>query len=136
LETERYFKESADFIKRIGFASLHVFSYSPRAGTAAAKMPPLAPAIIKARSKELHNIDKELRIAFAKKQIGSRREMLCEEFRDGALSGVLSNFQRAVIPAAAAGFAKQKGLIEVNIEGAQDDICIASLARYETLTTI
>ena len=38
-ETEEYFKESAAFAEKCSFANMHVFPYSPRAGTPAAKMP-------------------------------------------------------------------------------------------------
>ena len=38
-ETEADFQESLDYVREIGFSRLHVFSYSQRPGTAAAKMP-------------------------------------------------------------------------------------------------
>jgi len=37
-ETDKEFEESLEFCKQLGFARIHVFSYSPRSGTAAAKM--------------------------------------------------------------------------------------------------
>ena len=37
-ETDKEFDESLEFCKEAGFARIHVFSYSPRSGTAAAKM--------------------------------------------------------------------------------------------------
>ncbi len=37
-ETEAEFEESLDFVRQMGFAGGHVFSYSPRPGTAAARM--------------------------------------------------------------------------------------------------
>ena len=38
-ESDEEFKTSCDFIESIGFANIHIFTYSPREGTAAAVMP-------------------------------------------------------------------------------------------------
>ena len=38
-ETEQEFEETMDFVRKLDFAGLHVFTYSPRPGTAAEKMP-------------------------------------------------------------------------------------------------
>lgn len=38
-ETEEEFKETKEFVKKIGFSHIHVFKYSKRAGTRAADMP-------------------------------------------------------------------------------------------------
>ncbi|NLO82900.1 MAG: tRNA (N(6)-L-threonylcarbamoyladenosine(37)-C(2))-methylthiotransferase MtaB [Clostridiales bacterium] len=60
-ETEDEFKESAEFIKKIGFSRLHVFQYSPREGTPAAKLSPQVPAIDKEeRSRQLIEIGHQL----------------------------------------------------------------------------
>ena len=43
-ETENEFQESTEFVKQMEFSRLHVFQYSPREGTPAAKMAPQVPA--------------------------------------------------------------------------------------------
>ena len=54
-ETDQEWQESLDFIESIGFGHLHIFPYSPRAGTKAARLPePVADTVKKARSRELH----------------------------------------------------------------------------------
>lgn len=42
-ETDTEFEETLEFVKSIGFSSIHVFKYSKRAGTKAAKMPDQIP---------------------------------------------------------------------------------------------
>ena len=52
-ETEEMFRRSLDIVAECGIAFLHVFPYSPRPGTPAARMPPLDPAIVRARAARL-----------------------------------------------------------------------------------
>ncbi len=53
-ETKGDFADTAAFIERLPFAYLHVFSFSPRPGTAAAALPhQVAPAEIRARARDL-----------------------------------------------------------------------------------
>lgn len=52
-ETEAMFERSLDIIDACGIAFLHVFPYSPRQGTPAARMPQLDRAVIKQRATRL-----------------------------------------------------------------------------------
>ncbi|MBK3420950.1 tRNA (N(6)-L-threonylcarbamoyladenosine(37)-C(2))-methylthiotransferase MtaB, partial [Methylobacterium ajmalii] len=52
-ETEAQFARSLDLVAECGLAQLHVFPYSPRPGTPAARMPQVAPAAIKERAARL-----------------------------------------------------------------------------------
>src|SRR3954451_6440970 len=52
-ETETMFRNTSDLIKECGLAFVHVFPYSSRPGTPAARMPQLAPAIIRERAARL-----------------------------------------------------------------------------------
>ncbi|NDC60353.1 MAG: tRNA (N(6)-L-threonylcarbamoyladenosine(37)-C(2))-methylthiotransferase MtaB, partial [Alphaproteobacteria bacterium] len=49
-ETEAQFQTMLDFVDEAGLAFLHVFPFSPRQGTPAARMPPVEPAVVKARA--------------------------------------------------------------------------------------
>ena len=61
-ETEQEWSTSVDFIKRIGFGHIHIFNYSVREGTKAARLPDHVEAsVAKARSRELHQIGRELK---------------------------------------------------------------------------
>ncbi|HVC51090.1 MAG TPA: tRNA (N(6)-L-threonylcarbamoyladenosine(37)-C(2))-methylthiotransferase MtaB [Stellaceae bacterium] len=52
-ETDDMFRRSLDLVEECGIAFLHVFPYSPRPGTPAARMPPVPPAIVRARAARL-----------------------------------------------------------------------------------
>ncbi|MDF1607563.1 tRNA (N(6)-L-threonylcarbamoyladenosine(37)-C(2))-methylthiotransferase MtaB [Hoeflea sp. YIM 152468] len=54
-ETEEMFARSLDIIEECGLAFLHVFPYSPREGTPAARMPQLDRGLIKARAARLRD---------------------------------------------------------------------------------
>ena len=122
-ETKENFEESLVFLDKIGFAGLHVFSYSPRQGTKAAALKQIPPEEIKRRSEILHEKDKALRRAAAESLLGSEQEFLAETFvqSSGCVSGVLSNFQRALIP----GGELSSQLKKVKIIKAQDGVCYA-----------
>ena len=56
-ETEDEFAETMAFVKAIGFAGGHVFTYSPRQGTAAAKMPgQVPPPVRRERNAQLREV--------------------------------------------------------------------------------
>ena len=52
-ETEEMFQNTLALVADCGLTHLHVFPFSARPGTPAAKMPPVAPEIVKARAKRL-----------------------------------------------------------------------------------
>lgn len=74
------FEESRDFIKDIGFFEMHIFPYSIREGTRAAKMSSqLTQKEKSARAKELAHINKEMSDKFRAYRIGKEDEALLEE---------------------------------------------------------
>ena len=52
-ETEAMFENTLSLVEEAGLAFLHVFPFSPRPGTPAARMPPLPRAVVKARAARL-----------------------------------------------------------------------------------
>lgn len=65
-ETEAMFENSIALVKECGLAWLHVFPYSARAGTPAAKMPQVDGAVIKSRAKKLREAGAATREQFLK----------------------------------------------------------------------
>ena len=122
-ETEEDFKQSADFLKKAKFAGLHVFSYSAREGTPAAKMPQLSPSIIKERSLILHKLDKTLRVAAAQSLNGQILQVIGEDFQADFLRATASNFQRVLIKTDK----KPKGLFLVKAEKIEGEDVFCSL---------
>ncbi len=94
-ETAAEHGESLDFVRRIGFAGLHVFAYSPRRGTPAALFPdPVPNRIKKERSREMLALDRELRDRFASRYRGRTVEVLVESVTGGVATGYTPNYLR------------------------------------------
>ena len=78
-ETDADFEQTIKLAKDVGFAKMHVFSFSPRKGTAAANMQNRVNIkIIKERSKILHSLNTELSQKFQQQFIGETAEILLE----------------------------------------------------------
>lgn len=78
-ETEEEFEETFAFCKRVGFAKMHIFPFSRRAGTAADRMPGQLPRTVKtARARRMAELDRELSTAFRSNMVGQEMEVLFE----------------------------------------------------------
>jgi len=78
-ETEYEWQESLEFINRIGFGHIHIFSYSHREGTRAAKLSNQIPSNIKKmRSKELTEIAKKMKQNVLSTMINQKVDVLWE----------------------------------------------------------
>ena len=83
-ETEEQFAESLAFIRKCGFAAMHVFPYSRRPGTPADQMPGQLPGAVKeARSAAAIAAAAEMNRAFREGMVGTVREVLFEEKASG-----------------------------------------------------
>ena len=79
-ETEEDYISSREFVKKVKFAELHVFKYSKRDGTVAAKMPNQIDEKIKtSRSEDLIKTGEELTKEFRQAKIGQDTTVLFEE---------------------------------------------------------
>jgi len=86
-ETDADFEQTVDLAEDVGFAKMHIFSFSPRKGTAAANMQDTVDnRVIKARSRILHNLNIELNQKFQQRFIGETAEILLEN-DDGQFCG-------------------------------------------------
>jgi threonylcarbamoyladenosine tRNA methylthiotransferase MtaB len=95
-ESEAHHADSLSIIAELGVVHGHVFPYSPRPGTPAARMPQLAPQLIKARAAELRSAVAAQRVAWLSAQLGAPLSVLAE--RDG--TGHAPNFARVQLPPA------------------------------------
>lgn len=92
-ETESEWQETMDFVRRIGFSKLHVFAYSPREGTPAAKMADQVRSDVKkARSAELTALGKQLAREFLERQVGRPLSVLLEENEGDGWTGHSKNY--------------------------------------------
>ena len=98
-ETDDEFAESLAFVKRIGFSRVHVFPYSVRPGTPAARMPGHVPVQIKAeRARAMRAVASASQRAFSQRFVGGTLEVLWESFQEGhdgtVWSGLTDNYLR------------------------------------------
>jgi threonylcarbamoyladenosine tRNA methylthiotransferase MtaB len=95
-ETDWELQESLAFCKQIGFARIHVFSYSPRSGTAAAGMVGQVPdKIKKERSRQMLALAEESMRNFKESFAGESMDVLWEkQTDDGDWSGITGNYIR------------------------------------------
>ena len=83
-ETEAEAAETLSFVEEMGFARIHVFPYSRRAGTLADRMGDQVPQSVKReRTAKLIELGNKLEAAYAKEMIGTVREVLFEEKNEG-----------------------------------------------------
>lgn len=94
-ETEENHKNTMDFVDDIKFAKTHLFKYSPREGTRAAKMEnQIDGNTKKERLHDLEKIEEKNRIEFLEKQLGKTLEVLIETKSDleGFSGGYSTNY--------------------------------------------
>ncbi len=89
-ETEADFEASMSFLERNRFSGLHVFRFSSRPGTPAAELTPLPDEVLIERSRRMHELDRSLRLAFARRSAGATRRVVVEDMGEA----VADNFLR------------------------------------------
>jgi len=83
-ETDAEFAETLSFAEEIGFAKIHAFAYSKRAGTVAAALPGQVPEDVKReRVTKLCALANAMRTAFLKSMVGTKQEVLIETENSG-----------------------------------------------------
>lgn len=93
LESDRDFNETLAFVKEVSFAGGHVFPYSRRNGTPAAKMTGQITKEEKhKRCKKLISVFDSLEESYYKKHIGCTLTIIAETYEDGFLTGHSDNY--------------------------------------------
>jgi threonylcarbamoyladenosine tRNA methylthiotransferase MtaB len=82
-ETEDMFSRSLDLVDDCGLTFLHVFPFSPRPGTPAARMPQVARDVVKERARRLRQKGEAALAAHLAAQIGAHRRVLAESHDTG-----------------------------------------------------
>ncbi|MDE1994735.1 MAG: tRNA (N(6)-L-threonylcarbamoyladenosine(37)-C(2))-methylthiotransferase MtaB [Rhizobiaceae bacterium] len=77
-ETEEMFVNAVSLAEEAGIAHLHVFPYSPRPGTPAARMPQLDRALVKDRAARLRAAGQKLHQSHLDSMVGTRQWLLVE----------------------------------------------------------
>jgi threonylcarbamoyladenosine tRNA methylthiotransferase MtaB len=134
-ETEAMAANSLSLIDACEIVMAHIFPYSPRPGTPAARMPQLAPELIKARAARLRAAAAARKRAWLQSLVGTRQRVL---FEKGGL-GHAENFAPIRLPRhrdPASSFAGRQldsrfrgnDVVSVNITGVENDVLIGEAA--------
>ncbi|MEG1613845.1 MAG: tRNA (N(6)-L-threonylcarbamoyladenosine(37)-C(2))-methylthiotransferase MtaB [Clostridia bacterium] len=91
-ETNEQFLNTCAFIEKVGFSDLHVFPYSKREGTIAAKLTELAPTIVSERAEILSKIKQRLKTNYILQFINKPIEVLFEDCDGEICSGYSKNY--------------------------------------------
>ena len=92
-ETEEEFENSLEFIRKCGFADMHIFPYSRRPGTPADKMPgQLSNAVKEDRSRRAIAVAEEMSRAYRESFVGTTLEVLFEEPEGEYFTGHTPNY--------------------------------------------
>lgn len=125
-ESEKNHRETIEFVEKIKFSKTHLFKYSPREGTKAAKMKgQINGNIKKQRLHDLEKIEEKNRMDFLQSQIGKTLEVLIESKSDyeSYSSGYSTNYLKVNI--------KEKipanSLVNVKITDLLDDQLIGEI---------
>jgi threonylcarbamoyladenosine tRNA methylthiotransferase MtaB len=119
-EGEGAFENTLNLLEGLPIAYLHVFPYSRRPGTAAARFPdPVPPEQIRKRAGALRKLGMNKRLDFYAKYVRQEREVLVETKRDGK-TGMLKGVSRNYIPVLFEGpDSLETRLVQVRIEAVE-----------------
>lgn len=95
----REFQQTCQIVQELPFAYVHVFSYSPRPGTASLRLPDAVhPSVIKQRSRELRRLSALKRQAFDQQFLGQEVSVLFEsEETNGYWTGLTDHYIRVSV---------------------------------------
>lgn len=96
-ESEEDFNETLENVKKINFSFMHIFPFSKRSGTVAARYEELNGNIMNERLKKISKINQEMAKSFADKFINRELDFIPESYHDGNLIGHTSNFLKVIV---------------------------------------
>jgi threonylcarbamoyladenosine tRNA methylthiotransferase MtaB len=96
-ETDEMFRNTYELLKNCNISHLHIFPFSPKKNTPAARMPQVEKSIIKKRALELRVLGDEL-VSKIRKDLVSPRKILIEEINNGEVVGYDQNYMKHHIP--------------------------------------
>lgn len=129
-ETEKEFSETVDFVKKMRFEKVHVFPYSVREGTKAAKMEgQLSNDIKSKRANELSEICEKIRKEAFESMIGRTVSVLFEAPKNGMQCGYTKNYTPIRIKSEEPLTGEIRDIL---ITACEDDFCIGSISHKKS----
>lgn len=97
-ETDEEFEKTLRFVEKVAFSDVHIFAYSPREGTASAKLTLINGAVIKKREQTLKALVQDSKKAFLKSWLAKPLEVLFETNLKGINQGFSREYIRCYLP--------------------------------------
>ena len=91
-ETEEHFMNTFRLLEECRITHSHIFPYSPRPGTPASRIPPVAPAVVKERAKRLRDEGKRMTEHYLQSWIGKTDNVLIESMNKDVSKGKTDHF--------------------------------------------
>jgi threonylcarbamoyladenosine tRNA methylthiotransferase MtaB len=124
-ESDEHFADTLSAVETLKIAFPHVFTYSKRPGTPAARIPSQLPrAVKKERAEKVRALGKQVWKKQARSMLGRKLPVLVEKYgvgEDGCVAGRADNYFTVRLPAEAATEDWQ----EVEITGIEDSVLVA-----------
>lgn len=98
-ETDDAHSETLINLERADLMYIHIFPFSPREGTRAARLPDLVKEVKTARVKELEIVRERMHAKFLSSVKGRRYEVLTEQEERGMVTGYTPNYIKVFLPA-------------------------------------
>jgi len=119
-ETDQEFQETVDLAIQTGFSKVHVFAFSPRTGTAAARMPgQVRGPVMRERSDILRQLDRDLGAQYRNQFLDEQAVVLVENIHKDLCSGLSERYFKVYIPQKDGKY-KKNDLVSVTLEALHD----------------
>ena len=135
-ETAKEFAETEEQIASMGFGDMHIFAYSRREGTPAARMPGhLSREVKHERSQRIHALSHRMRAAVCNAHLGTTRSVLWERARQSEnegfelYRGYTDNYLRVQMEVAA-GAHLANTVAPVRLDNVRDDGTVEGVAVH------
>jgi threonylcarbamoyladenosine tRNA methylthiotransferase MtaB len=122
-ETDAMFERTLDLVTELDLVHLHVFPYSSRPGTPAARMPPVPDAVRKVRAARLRETGARALRRFLEAKLGRAEELLME----AGDVGRTRDFARCRV----AGGAAPGALVRVRVEALDGDVLVGRVVASD-----
>jgi len=127
-ETEEEFEKSLEFIRKCGFAQMHIFPYSIRPGTPAAKMAQVQKSVKENRAKRAAAVAEEMHRAYMEACVGEVYPVLFEQPKGDKFFGHAPNYMEVL----ADGDALHNTVKNVRITGVDGDVLLGEILEEQT----
>ena len=145
-ETEEEFEQTLKYIEEIGFGHIHIFTYSDREGTKAARLPgKISKDVKKERSHRLHQLAARLKAEELARQVGQTVPVLWEssnQFTEQGLQrffGYTPNYHKIAVEVPV-GFSPERMILNTKIQsvdaenGILEGLIVDEIPRQESST--